>query len=92
MTSGIAKPTPKKGPLMKKSGMYTITLYNNDIVVRLDRDLIDDAALKRFLDYLELESIRKRSKLTEKQAARLAEEVDRAAWESSKPQFMEESG
>ena len=75
---------------MKKGGMYTITLDNNDIVVRLDRDLIDDAALKKFLDYVELESIRKRSKLTEKQAERLAEEVDRAAWKNSKPKFLEE--
>ncbi len=74
---------------MKKGGTYTITLDNNDIVVRLDRDLIDQEALARLLDYVELESIRKRSKLTEKQAERLAEEVNQAAWESSKPKFLE---
>ncbi len=74
---------------MKKSNTYTITLEKNDIVVRLDRDLIDEEALARLLDYVELESIRKRSKLTEEQASRLTEEVDQAAWESSRPKFLE---
>ena len=74
---------------MKKSNTYTITLEKNDIVVRLDRDLIDEEALARLLDYVELESIRKRSKLTEEQASRLTEGVDQAAWESSRPKFLE---
>ena len=72
-----------------KKGTYTITLDNNDIIVRLDRTLIDEEALTKLLDYVELESIRKRSKLTEEQAADLAKEVDQAAWESSKPKFLE---
>jgi hypothetical protein len=75
---------------MKKVSMFTIAVDKKDIVVRVDRDLIDEKSLRRLLDYIELESIRKRSKLTEQQAARLAEEVDRAAWESSKPKFLEE--
>ena len=75
---------------MKKTGMYTIAVHKKDIVLRVDRELIDETSLRRLLDYIGLESIRKRSKLTEEQAARLAEEVDRAAWESSKPKFREE--
>lgn len=75
---------------MNKVGMFTVAVNDKDIVVRVDRELIDETSLRRLLDYIELESIRKRSKLTEEQAARLAQEVDRAAWESSKPKFLEE--
>jgi hypothetical protein len=44
---------------------------------------IDQSALGRFLDYLELESIRKHSRLTEEQAAGLADEIDHAVGESN---------
>ena len=75
---------------MKKVGMFTVAVDDKDIIVRVDRELIDETSLRRLLDYIELEAIRKRSKLTEEKAARLAQEVDRAAWESSKPKFLEE--
>ena len=40
-----------------------------------------------FLDYLELEAIRKHSQLTEESAATLAEEIDREVWSNIKPKF-----
>lgn len=61
--------------------MYKIGYENKDIVIRLSKDLIDKEALSRFLDYIELESIRKRSKLTKEQALKLAKEVDREVWQ-----------
>ena len=60
--------------------MYKIDYEDKDIVIRLDTDLIDKEALSRFLDYIELESIRKRSKLSKEQALKLAKEVDREVW------------
>lgn len=53
---------------MSEPSNYTITLENKDIIVRLNRELIDLDQLRMFLDYLELESIRKRSQLTGEQA------------------------
>jgi hypothetical protein len=74
---------------MKQSEMYSIAVENEDIVIRLNGDLVDQDVLTKFLDYIELESIRKRSKLTEEQASALAEEVGRSAWDSTKQKFTE---
>ena len=71
------------------SSAYKINIERQDIVLRFRRDAIDEAALARFLDYLEIESIRKKSALTERQAAELASEIDRAVWENLKKAFAE---
>jgi hypothetical protein len=72
------------------SSAYSIVVENSEIVVRLDRTTIDQETLIRFLDYVELEAIRKRSQLTTDQATDLAASIDRAAWESLKPTFGQE--
>ncbi|WP_413167070.1 hypothetical protein ACL6C3_10260 [Capilliphycus salinus ALCB114379] len=76
---------------MSDPSNYSITLENQEIVVRLNRELIDVDSLRAFLDYLELESIRKRSQLTVEQATGLAEEIDRAIWDSIQSKFTENS-
>ncbi len=58
---------------MQDFALYNITVDNQDIIVRFNRDIIDQDTLSKFLDYLELETIRKRSSLTVEQAATLAE-------------------
>ena len=68
---------------------YRIVIEKRDVVVRFRRDMIDQTALGKFLDYLKLESIRKRSKMTEAQASALAAEIDRSVWESIKSAFAE---
>lgn len=68
---------------------FRITVEDQDVIIRFDQDLIDQNALGRFLDYLELESMKKRSELTEEQAATLADEIDRAVWESIKRTFVD---
>lgn len=68
---------------------YRINVEKRDIVVRFRRDLIDQSALGKFIDYVELESIRKRSKLTGAQVADMATEIDRSVWESIKSAFAE---
>jgi hypothetical protein len=65
---------------MKQTEMYSINLEDKTIVVRLKSDLVDEDSLMRLLDYLELESIRKRSKLTEEGAAALTEEINQEVW------------
>jgi hypothetical protein len=47
-----------------------------DIVIRFDGELVGRNALARLLDFVELESIRRRSQLTEEDAAQLADEID----------------
>jgi hypothetical protein len=73
---------------MEYTPSYQVNVKNREIVVRFQRDMIDEETLGSFLDYLELESIRKRSKLTKKQAAQLAKEIDAAVWKKLKPLYI----
>ena len=67
---------------------YQINVENRDVIVRFRRDMIDETTLGLFLDYLELESIRKRSTLTEEQAMELAKEIDAIVWKKLKPVYI----
>lgn len=73
---------------MPDKALYNITVDKQDIIVRFDRELMDRDTLSKFLDYLELETIRKRSNLTVEQAATLAEEIDRDVWSKIKQKFV----
>lgn len=66
---------------------YQIGMENGDIVVRLNKSLIDYDGLIKLLDYVTLEMIRKQSQLTPVQAEALADEVQSAAWEKVKHLF-----
>jgi hypothetical protein len=63
---------------------YRIDLEEREIVIRLRRDSFDHEEVSRFLDYLEMESIRSRSELTETDAAALAAEIDRKVWDRNR--------
>ena len=63
---------------------YRIDVEEDDLVVRLRKDLLGREEVSRFLDYLELESIRRRSQLSEADAAALSDEIDHAVWERSR--------
>ncbi|MBR8840630.1 MAG: hypothetical protein DSM106950_43305 [Stigonema ocellatum SAG 48.90 = DSM 106950] len=73
---------------MLDNTLYNITVDNQDIIVRFNRDIIDQDTLSKFLDYLELETIRKRSNLTVEEAATLAEEIDLDMWSKIKQKFV----
>ncbi len=68
---------------------YRIAVEKRNVIVRFRRGMIDQTALGKFIDYLELESIRKRSNLAEAQAANLAAQVDRSVWKSVRSAFAE---
>ncbi|MEL7038698.1 MAG: hypothetical protein AAFO04_24255 [Cyanobacteria bacterium J06592_8] len=76
---------------MSESSNYSITLDNQDIIVRLNRESIDLDHLRIFLDYLELESIRKQSQLTVEQTRELADEIDRGVWDHVRAKFADPS-
>ena len=69
------------------SNSYEIANEQGDIVVRFNSALVDRDALSRLLDFVELESIRKSSQLTEEEAAHLANEIDRSVWERVKHKY-----
>lgn len=71
------------------SQAYQVTVESDEVLVRFSREIYDAESVARFLDYLELEAIRKRSQLTQEEADALADEVDRAGWERLKGSFVQ---
>jgi hypothetical protein len=69
---------------------YEITGDRDEVVIRFDRRLVDREALSELLDYVEAESIRQQSAMTEEQAGALADDVDRAVWEQVEHRYAEE--
>ena len=57
-----------------------MAVEQDSILVRLPAALFDRDELIRFLDYLEVETIRRHSQLNRADADALAAEIDRAGW------------
>lgn len=70
--------------------MYQLEYGNKDIVIRFDRDSIDKNLLASLLEFLEIEQIRMKSKLTEKQTRQLAKEINQKVWEKIKEKYIKE--
>lgn len=70
---------------------YTIAVDTETVTVRVDRATFDADALAKFLDYLTLESIRRRSKATQAEVDALADEVKRKAWQRVQTQVLVEA-
>lgn len=71
------------------STTYQITSDQDDIVIRLPRGFVDEQELSKLLDYLELEVIRRRSQLSDEEAATLVADVKQSAWQQVKHLFEE---
>ena len=69
--------------------MYTIAKENMDLVVRVQGGSLDGDALAKFLDYLEMETIRRRSRLSNEQAEAMADEIDQSIWAESRQKYTE---
>ncbi|MBE9142841.1 hypothetical protein [Planktothrix mougeotii] len=67
---------------MSNPSLYSITLENQDIIIKLNREMVNLELLTQFLDYLELESIRNRSQLTVEQITSLSQEVNQEVWDN----------
>lgn len=70
--------------------MYTIAYENEDIVIRFEKEAVDKKLLANFLEFIEFEQIRQRSQLTEKQADKLAKEINRRVWKKLKKSVIED--
>lgn len=70
--------------------MYTIAYEDKDIVIRFEKEAVDKKLLSNFLEFIELEQIRKKSQLTEKQADKIAKEINRKVWDKLKKNVLEE--
>ena len=69
--------------------MYTIAYEDKQIVIRFEKEAVDKKLLSSFLEFIELEQIRKRSRLTEKQADKIAKDINRKVWDKLKKDVLE---
>jgi len=66
---------------------YKITTSMQEVVITLNRSLIEQDKLEQFLDYLTIKAIQQKSQLSEESANQLISEVDKAVWEKQKGLF-----
>jgi len=60
---------------------YQVSVEQDSILVRVPANLFDRDEIVRFLDYLEVETIRRRSQMTRAAAEQLAAEIDETSWD-----------
>ena len=69
--------------------MYTIAYENKDIVIRFNKDTIDKKTLSGFLEFIEMEEIRGKSRLTTENAITISKDINRNVWEKLKEKVIE---
>lgn len=68
--------------------MITVEKTERDVRVAIPKGAVPPQQLNAFLDWLRLEEIAQRSRLTEAEADRLAEEIKADWWAANKEQFI----
>ena len=68
---------------------YQISTDQNDIIIRLSKKNIPRETFMKLLDFLEMDAIRSRSRLTEEDATALSKEIKENAWGRVKHLFEE---
>jgi hypothetical protein len=66
---------------------YEIISNNQEVIVKLNRSLIEQEKLERLLDYLFIKSLQQKSGLSETDADQLIDEIDSAVWKRQKSLF-----
>lgn len=68
--------------------MITVEKTNTDVRVTIPKDAVPPEQLNAFLGWLRLEEIAQRSRLTEADANRLAEDIKADWWAANKDRFI----
>jgi hypothetical protein len=68
--------------------MITVEQTGNDLRVTIPKGTVPPNRLNAFLDSLRLEEIAQRSRLTEEEAARIADEIKAEWWAANKDRFI----
>lgn len=69
--------------------MYKISYEDKDIIVRFDSSEIDKDTLMDLLDFVDMEMIRKKSKLSKEKAFAISKEINKDAWNKVKDKVLE---
>ena len=75
------------GIIMATLQPYQINTSNKEVVITLNRSLIEQDKLEQFLDYLTIRAIQQKSQLSEESASQLISGIDELLWEKQKGLF-----
>lgn len=67
---------------------YEISTVQDNVIIKVPRNLADEKTISRFLDYLDMENIRQKSQLTKENAQKLSSDVKQGAWKQVKHLFV----
>jgi hypothetical protein len=68
--------------------MITVENTGTDVRVTIPKDAVPARRLNAFLDWLRLEEVAQRSRLTEADADRMAEQIKAEWWSANKSRFI----
>jgi len=68
--------------------MITVEKTNTEVRVTIPNDALPRKELDAFLDWLRLEETVQRSRLSEKEASRIADEIKAEWWTANKDRFI----
>lgn len=68
--------------------MITVEKTSTDLLVTISKDAVPPKRLNALLDWLRLEEVVQRSRLTEADADRIAEEIKIGWWAANKDRFI----
>jgi hypothetical protein len=67
--------------LMSAAPAYSFAYDDDDLVIRVPRDVISPDKVSRFFDYLLLEEVSRELNFSQEEITALSDEVDKVAWE-----------
>ncbi|MDF5722677.1 MAG: DUF5615 family PIN-like protein [Rhizonema sp. PD37] len=70
--------------IMSNNPYYNLSVDEENIIIKIDKKVIDYQQPAQLLNHIELKSISQRSQLTEEAAAELANEIDSTVWSQVK--------
>lgn len=68
--------------------MYRVAYEDSDLVIRIEKDSINEHLLSNLLEYLESEQIRQKNKMSRSQAKIIAKEINKNVWRSIKDKVL----
>ncbi len=68
--------------------MITVDSDESSVVVRVPREDLPPERLNAFIEWMRLESVARKSQLTEGEADRLADDVKAGWWQENKARFV----
>lgn len=72
---------------MQKTKAMKVTRQNNELIISIPDNLLSIKEVQELMDYLKFRSITSKSKASQKDIDKLADEIDKSWWEKNKQKF-----